>query len=93
MTNVKQCFTLIRMNSSLKKACDLIGATNLARAIGVSPQAINEWAKGGKKIPIERCAQIEKQTAQAVCCEDLRPDKKDFWEYMRSPSSNPKPKR
>jgi len=33
-------------------------ASALARAIGVSPVTVHQWA-GGKQVPAERCPQIE----------------------------------
>jgi DNA-binding transcriptional regulator YdaS (Cro superfamily) len=79
------------MNTPFQKACDIVGAANLARILDVSPQAISEWRKGKRLIPLERCAQIEKATDVAVTCQDLRPDKSGFWEYLRQPGSNPPP--
>ena len=84
---------MCRMNTSLQKACDLVGAAKLAAMIGVTPQAISGWINGKRPIPLDRCAQIESVTNVAVCCEDLRPDKHDFWAYMRTPKANPAPKR
>jgi DNA-binding transcriptional regulator YdaS (Cro superfamily) len=78
------------MTTPFEKACDLVGAAKLARLLSVSPQAISEWRKGKRLIPIERCAQIEEATDVAITCEELRPDKADFWEYMRLPGSNPR---
>jgi DNA-binding transcriptional regulator YdaS (Cro superfamily) len=79
------------MNTSLQKACDLVGAVKLAALIGVTPQAISDWKNGKRPIPLDRCAQIESATNIAVCCEELRPDKRDFWAYMRKPGANPRP--
>lgn len=72
------------MNTPIEKACDKIGAANLARIIGVSPQAINEWKNGGRPIPLDRCVQIEQATNRAVTCEQLRPDKAEYWAYLRA---------
>jgi DNA-binding transcriptional regulator YdaS (Cro superfamily) len=80
------------MNTPFQKACDLVGAAKLAALLGVTPQAISDWKNGKRQIPIERCAQIESATNVEVSCEDLRPDKHDFWEYMRTPKANPPPK-
>jgi DNA-binding transcriptional regulator YdaS (Cro superfamily) len=79
------------MNIPFHRACEIVGTAKLAMLLEVSPQAISEWRKGKRPIPLERCAQIEKATAVAVTCEELRPDKADFWAYLRLPGSNPKP--
>jgi DNA-binding transcriptional regulator YdaS (Cro superfamily) len=78
------------MNTPFSKACEIVGAKQLAEILGVTPQAISDWKNGKRQIPIDRCAQIEAATNVKVCCQELRPDKGDFWEYMRKPGSNPK---
>lgn len=62
------------MNSAFEKACQLVGAANLARYLGVTPQAVNEWKKAKRPIPVDRCAQIELATFGGVTRKDLRPD-------------------
>lgn len=62
------------MNTPFDKACDLVGPANLARLLGVTPQAINEWKKKKRPIPLDRCTQIEQATNGAVTRKDLRPD-------------------
>lgn len=52
----------------------------LAKAIGVSQQAICNWRSRGN-IPAEYCPSIERATCGAVVCEDLRPDVD--WAYLR----------
>jgi DNA-binding transcriptional regulator YdaS (Cro superfamily) len=81
------------MNTPFQKACELVGAAKLAQILGVTPQSISQWRTKDRPIPLDRCAQIEKATDVAVTCEELRPDKHEFWEYMRRPNSNPKPKK
>lgn len=80
------------MNTPFAKACELVGAHRLAEILGVTPQAISDWKNGKRPIPIVRCAQIEAATNVEVCCEELRPDEREFWSYMRKPKSNPRPK-
>ena len=46
----------------------------LAREIGVTPVLVSQWANGVRRVPAERCPQIERATGGAVRCEDLRPD-------------------
>jgi DNA-binding transcriptional regulator YdaS (Cro superfamily) len=44
----------------------------LARQIGVSPQAVQQWAK--KRVPVRRCSGIERASCGAVQCEQLNED-------------------
>lgn len=64
------------MNSqqALEKACEVMGGqSSLARACGVSPQAVQQWVATGV-CPAKRAAQIERATWGKVRCEQLRPD-------------------
>lgn len=54
----------------------------LARALGVTPGAVNQWVSGETKLTAERCMQIEEATLRQVRCEDLRPDLN--WAYIRA---------
>ena len=57
-------------------------AASLARHVGVSPVAIHQWAyRPDKRVPAERCPEIEKATSGEVTCEELRPDVD--WAYLR----------
>ncbi|MCW5323719.1 transcriptional regulator [Verminephrobacter aporrectodeae subsp. tuberculatae] len=57
-------------------------AAHLAKAIGVSPVTIHNWAyDAGKQVPAERCPEIEKIASGLVTCEELRPDVD--WGYLR----------
>lgn len=55
------------------------GLTELGRAVGVSPQIIQNWKVRG--VPADRCPDIEKATGGKVKCEDLRPDV--AWHVLR----------
>jgi DNA-binding transcriptional regulator YdaS (Cro superfamily) len=72
------------MKSAIIRACDLVGAANIARHLGVSPQAVNEWKVAKRPVPLDRCVQIEQATNGEVTCEELRPDKADYWAYLRA---------
>ncbi|MFT0532242.1 transcriptional regulator [Castellaniella hirudinis] len=48
--------------------------TRLAKAIGVDPQLIHQWAHHIRPVPIGRCIPIERATNGAVSRRDLRPD-------------------
>jgi DNA-binding transcriptional regulator YdaS (Cro superfamily) len=56
------------------------GQLFVANLFGISVQAVSKWVK--KRVPIERCPEIEKATNGAVTCEDLRPDVD--WAFLRS---------
>lgn len=58
------------------------GGLKLAQAIGVSSVIISQWKTGARQVPAERCPAIERATAGAVRCEDLRPDVD--WAYLRA---------
>lgn len=47
--------------------------SELARKIGVTPQAVQQWSKSGK-VPAERVLDIEAATDGKVTRHDLRPD-------------------
>ena len=49
-------------------------AAAIARAVGVHPVMVSQWAAGLKAVPAERCAAIEEATGRAVTRKDLRPD-------------------
>lgn len=53
-------------------------SARLARAIGVHPVMVSQWAEGVKRVAIGRCAAIEKATGGQVRRWDLRP--LDWWE-------------
>jgi DNA-binding transcriptional regulator YdaS (Cro superfamily) len=45
-----------------------------AHAVGVSPQAVSEILRRGKRVPAEWCLALEQATGRAVTRHDLRPD-------------------
>lgn len=63
------------MSNPILKAAEILGGqARLARAMGVQPPTVNQWVKGDRPIPAERCPQIEQLTKGGVKCEELRPD-------------------
>lgn len=62
------------MNAIEHAAAAAGGQASLATLLGVSPSAVNQWIKGLRQVPAERCPEIESATSGAVRCEDLRPD-------------------
>lgn len=77
--------------SPIVSACALLGGqAEMARALGVTPAAVNQWCKGLRAIPAERCPIIERLTkervrelgqGEPVTCEQLRPDV--AWSVLR----------
>lgn len=73
--------------NAIQRACDVVGGqANLARAIGVTPSMVNQWGAGLRPIPLDRCVDIERATGKQVTCEELRPDKAEYWAYLRAAS-------
>lgn len=49
----------------------------MASALGVKQPTVSEWLRGDRRVPAERCPEIERATrerGQPVMCEELRPD-------------------
>lgn len=46
----------------------------IARAVGVTPVAVSQWAAGAKQVPVGRCALVERATGGHVSVDELRPD-------------------
>lgn len=68
--------------NAIEKSCASLGSQKaLANAIGVTQATVSQWVHGRRPIPAERCPEIERLTAGAVRCEDLRPDVD--WAYLR----------
>lgn len=76
--------------TAILNACHLVGGqASLARSLGLSSPTINQWVMGVRPIPAERCPAIEKITAGAVTCEELRPDVD--WAYLRATQTKANP--
>lgn len=63
------------------------GQAGLARAIGVQQQHVWNWINRSGNVPAEHCPAIERATAGAVRCEDLRPDV--AWDVLRGTPNAP----
>lgn len=62
------------MKDALLKAVSICGGQSaLAKAIGVKPQAVQQWIGRGMA-PVERVADIERATNGVVTARELRPD-------------------
>lgn len=60
--------------AALAKAVRLLGSQAKAgRAIGVSPQAVSEVVRRGRRVPGEWCLKLQKATGGAVTAGALRP--------------------
>jgi DNA-binding transcriptional regulator YdaS (Cro superfamily) len=61
--------------AALARAVRLLGSqVKTGRAIGVSPQAVSEVMRRGRRVPAEWCLKLEKATGGAVTAHALRPD-------------------
>jgi DNA-binding transcriptional regulator YdaS (Cro superfamily) len=59
------------------------GSTSrLAVELGVSQPLVSEWATGRKRIPLDYCPFIERFTAEKVTCEELRPDRVEYFRKL-----------
>lgn len=74
------------MNPINKAIQNLGSASELARRVGVTPQAVCFWRDGLRKIPAEKCSAIELATMGAVTRQDLRPhDWREIWPELDAP--------
>lgn len=65
-------------NPTAARACLIFGGqAAFARALGVSSPTVNQWVSGKRRVPVERCAQIEIKSKGKITRKDLRPD--DYW--------------
>jgi len=65
----------------IKKAAEIVGSqANLARILGVTKAAVNQWI--ATQPPVDRCIAIEEATCGGVRCEEMRPDQN--WKYLRA---------
>lgn len=51
----------------------------MARSIGVTAAAVNQWIKGIRPVPPKHCIRIERATNGVVTRRDLRPDWREIW--------------
>lgn len=55
---------------------------SFAKRIGVKDSIVSTWRSGVRKVPAERCPEIEKATNGLVTCEEMRPDVD--WQFVRN---------
>lgn len=66
---------IAHMNKFVILASEILGGQSaLAKLLGVTPPTVNQWAKGDRPIPIDKCWPIEQATNGEVTRKDLRPD-------------------
>lgn len=59
-------------------ACEKVGGqAELARRLGITAPAVQQWRTGERPVPVQHCAAIERATEGAVRRWDLRPT--DWW--------------
>lgn len=59
------------MNATELKDHELFGSFEaIAKVCGMSREAVRKW----DRVPLDRCAAIERATNGVVRCEDMRPD-------------------
>jgi DNA-binding transcriptional regulator YdaS (Cro superfamily) len=63
-------------------------ATQLARHLGVSQPTVSDWSSGKKQVPLDHCPLIQSFTEGAVTCEELRPDKAEYFALIRAQASD-----
>lgn len=70
------------MDNKISQKLKELNQSEIARQLGVKPQAVQQWFK--RKTPIIRCPEIERITEGKVTCEELRPDVN--WGVLRNSS-------
>jgi DNA-binding transcriptional regulator YdaS (Cro superfamily) len=84
LSNSSAIVTKMEKISPIKRACDAVGGqSRLAATLSITPAAVHQWVRGIRRVPTDRCADIEKATEGAVTCEELRPDKLEYWMFLR----------
>jgi DNA-binding transcriptional regulator YdaS (Cro superfamily) len=78
-------------------ACESVGGQAvMARLLGITPAAVNQWCSAKRSVPAERCPDIEHATRQAnamdatkriVTCEQLCPSVS--WNVLRNRNAAP----
>lgn len=59
------------MQKGLERALEIVGGpTALARALGITKQAISQWSR----VPADRVLSVEDATDGTVACHEMRPD-------------------
>lgn len=74
---------------AILRACAVLGGqAEMARLLDITPAAVNQWCKGLRVVPAERCPAIERATrakGDPVTCEELCPGVD--WAVLREPQA------
>lgn len=62
--------------------------TRLASALKVSQPTVSDWSNGKKPIPLDHCPDIQLFTGGACTCEELRPDRADYFAKVKALAAN-----
>lgn len=78
--------TTTHSKAALKRAAEILGGqAAVARALGYEDRrSVSPWFTTDRDLPAEHCPTIERATAGAVTCEELRPDVD--WSVLRTPT-------
>ncbi len=61
--------------NAITEACTAVGGQRaLALALRISAPTVHQWINGARRVPEDRCPEIELACKGAVTCEQLRPD-------------------
>lgn len=73
---VKKTYTCaMSTEHPLDKAARIVGTqAELARRLGVTKGALNQWKDEGRGVPARHCPSIERETGGQVRCEELCAD-------------------
>lgn len=56
----------------------------LAEFLRVKPSNVARWLNGDRDVPLHHCPYIQAFTRNAVTCEELLPDRADFFRLVRT---------
>lgn len=75
------------------KACEAVGGqAELARRLGVTAAAVQQWRSGKRPVPPLQATAIERESAGRVTRRDLRPqDAHLIWPDLSDSPTNPPP--
>lgn len=59
-------------------------AAGLAACLGIPASLVSKMGAGKKKVPLDHCPYIEDFTQGAVTCEELRPDRADYFSRLQT---------
>jgi DNA-binding transcriptional regulator YdaS (Cro superfamily) len=69
---------------AINKAISFVGGQKaMAALVDKSQSAVSKWARGIAPVPPDTCLQVEEITGGKVTVEELRPDLKARWAYIR----------